>query len=421
MNVYLARWIVPVVGSPVENACLLVGRRGEIAGIGPASELLDRGLDAERHDLGECILLPGFVNAHAHLELTGYRSRLPSGPLWPWIDRLIGLRQGRVDERERQAVRVGAAESLASGVTCVADISRTGLAAEVLVASPIRKQCYIELISGARRPPADAAELFAVANEAYAKQDDERLCVGVSPHSLYTVTEADLSGVAWRAASRDFPVTMHLLETADEVEWLADGTGPIEALLRRNRSPNVGASLRADALDVLDRAGLLAQRPLLAHVNYVTDEQIRRLANAKASVVYCPRAHASFGHSDHRYRDMLAAGVNVCIGTDSVAGADALSILEELRFIWASDPGIAPAALLEMGTLAGAIGLGWQSMYGSLRPSVWADFVTVPIDPAGHADPIVNLLESGRAVSGTWLDGVRLGPGEAGNPANGGG
>jgi len=412
MNVYFARWVVPVAGPPIENGYLLVRPEGGIAAVGPADELRNHPLDAQRHELGECILLPGFINAHAHLELTGYRNRLPHGPLWPWIDRLIGLRQGRADERERQAVRDGAAESLAAGVTFVADISRTGLSAEVLAESPIHKLCYIELISGARRPPADAAALMARANETASQTAAGNVWIGVSPHALYTVTEADLASVAWRAAALRLPVTMHLLETADEVQWLADGTGPIEELLRRYGSPNLGGSPRADALDVLERTGLLAQRPLLAHVNYVTDEQIQRLADAKATVVYCPRAHAFFGHADHRWREMLAAGVNVCIGTDSVAGTEALSVLEELRFVWASDPGVCPAAVLEMGTLGGAVGMACEDGYGALRPGVVADFVTVPIDPAGHGDPVLNLLESSSRVSGVWVGGARVGPDE---------
>lgn len=410
MNVYLARWVVPVAGPPIENGYLLVGEEGQIAAVGPADELLGRPRDAERHELGESMLLPGLINAHAHLELTGYRDQLPRGPLWPWIDRLIELRQERTDEDERHAVRRGVAESLAAGVTHVADISRTGLSAEVLAEYPIRKCCYVELISGARRPPADPAALMTLANEISVQTAAGNVRVGVSPHALFTVTEADLADAACRIAARGLPVTVHLLETADEAQWLADGTGSVEELLRRYRLPNRGASPRTDAVDVLERTGLLALRPLLAHVNYVTDEQIRRLAEAKASVVFCPRAHAFFGHANHRWREMLAAGVNVCIGTDSVAGPASLSVLEELRFVWVSDPGVSAATVLEMGTLGGAVGLGCEDAYGALRPGVPADFVAVPIDPAGHGDPVVNLLESHQAVCGVWVGGRRLGP-----------
>ncbi len=106
---------------------------------------------------------------------------------------------------------------------------------------------------------------------------------------------------------------------------------------------------------------------------------------------------------------MLAAGLNVCVGTDSVAGSDALSVLEELRFIWASEPDVPAATILEMGTLGGAVGMGCEDRYGSLRSGVAADFVAVPIDPAGHGDPVVNLLESDRTVTGVWMAGHHVG------------
>jgi cytosine/adenosine deaminase-related metal-dependent hydrolase len=72
---------------------------------------------------------------------------------------------------------------------------------------------------------------------------------------------------------------------------------------------------------------------LLAHVNYADDADLELLAGSSASVVYCPRTHAFFGHAPHRYREMLARGINVCLGTDSLASNDTLSILDEMRFL----------------------------------------------------------------------------------------
>src|SRR6185369_5616505 len=149
-----ARWVLPIDRPPIEGGYVLV-RDGDIAAVGRT-----RSGGAALTDLGDVALLPGFVNAHTHLELTGYRGRLAPAPLWDWFVELLKLRRepGAADA-ERAAVRQGAAESLAAGVTCIGDISRTAHHAQTLSECSIRAVCFCELISGAALPPTTATQL----------------------------------------------------------------------------------------------------------------------------------------------------------------------------------------------------------------------------------------------------------------------
>jgi cytosine/adenosine deaminase-related metal-dependent hydrolase len=401
-DVVRARWLLPITADPIENGALAV-ENGRIVGVGKA----DAFAGAAVRDLGDHVLLPGFVNAHTHLEMTCYRGRVAPTTLWRWFEQMMDLRTrpGAADE-EREAVSIGAAESLAAGVTCVGDISRTGVQVEALRSSPIRKVCFLELISGANAPPNDAASLASLHGAAAGHAEPDRLVVGISPHALYTVTSDDLLGAATLAAERKAPLTIHVLETAEEAQWLAKGGGPLQAFLSRYKLPTATGTIRGRATELLRRAGLMDQQPLLAHVNYIDDPGLRDLARCGAGVVWCPRSHGFFGHGPHRWRDMLAAGVNLCLGTDSLASNSTLSILDEMRFVRRSAPGTGPRAILEMGTLRGARGLRMEQCTGSLEVGKCADFVTIPWDATGPRDPAANVLDGSEVVDETWIGGV---------------
>jgi cytosine/adenosine deaminase-related metal-dependent hydrolase len=243
---------------------------------------------------------------------------------------------------------------------------------------------------------------------AMAAREPGRLHVGVSPHTLYTVTWDDLCDVGALAQERHVPLTIHLSETRDEVEWLTKGTGRLAQRLLQWKLPCASSVIRGLPLELLDRAGLLKIKPLLAHVNYITDSEMETLARSGATVAWCPRSHRFFGHAPHRWREMLAAGINVCIGTDSLASNETLSILDELRFVRQSARDASPDLLLEMGTIRGARGLGLADEIGSLRAGKYADFVAVPWDSQASREPAANLLDGRQTVTRVWIGGEEI-------------
>jgi len=397
-----ARWVFPVDRPPIEGGHVLV-RDAEIAAVGPS-----RHGGVPLLDLGDAALTPAFVNAHTHLELTCYRGKLAPAPLWDWFVELLKLRrEPGAPEAERAAVRQGAAESLAAGVTCIGDISRTAHHAQTLSECDIRAVCFCELISGATLPPATATQLGELVDKLSPLESD-KLRLGLSPHAPYTVTADDLTACE-RLASASRPVTMHTLETPEERDWMLGQGGPIVELLAMHNLPSKDTNWNRGVLSFLKAAGILRRGMLLAHVNYATDDDLDLLAESGAGVVYCPRAHAYYGHESHRWRDMRAAGIPVSIGTDSAAASGTLSILDELRYLHAKHPEVPAQDLLAMGTFAGAAALGWANRIGTLSTGKSAEMVAIPLGEGAVGDPAAALFTGAAPVSHVWHCGRRVG------------
>ena len=398
LRTFRARYVVPVEGPPIENGFVDVAQ-GRIVDVG----VWNRSSRRDVLDLGECALLPGFVNAHTHLELTCYADRIPPCGLWHWLAHLIALREapGQI-ERERDAVREGAGLSLRAGATTVGDISRLHLAWPVLKSFPLRKVCFAELLCFAARPPRTLDELAAKLGET---QTDERLLAGISPHAPYSVTAGQLRGCVELSCREDVPLTVHVAETREERQFIETGTGRLYEILSSLGVVDRIVPPREPLFDYLEEAGVLGKPALLAHVNYVSDGELDRLARSPCSVAFCPRSHRFFGHEPHRFRDMLARGINVCIGTDSLASNESLSVLDELRFLFRKYPQLDATALLAMGTIRGARALRLERHVGSIIPGKHADFTVVPVQSDGAHDPVRNILESAEPPRAVFIAG----------------
>lgn len=392
MNVvYRARVVVPVDRPPIDNGFVRVaGGRIADVGVWPPSR---RGGAAV--DLGDVALLPGFVNAHAHLELTDYAGHIEPCDLWAWIPQLVRLRAqpGQAD-RERQGVRHGASLSLAAGVTAIGDISRTHQAWPALRGTGLRAVCFAELLSFADAPARTPDELAAKVRET---PSDIDVTPGLSPHAPYSVTAAQLRACVELARREHRPLAMHVAETREERQFIEQGDGPIRDFLAAGGYLDAHPSPRRPLFEHLGDAGLFDMPSLLVHVNYVSDSELDVLARSSCSVAHCPRAHRWFGHEHHRFRDMLARGINVCVGTDSLASNESLSVLDELRFLRAAHGDMPPDVILSMGTIRAARALGLAGQAGSITPGKRADLVAVPIDPATAREPARAVLESRQA------------------------
>jgi cytosine/adenosine deaminase-related metal-dependent hydrolase len=398
-----AAWVVPITAPPIRGGYVDIAA-GRIVGLGKSAELPSKA--APVADLGAVILTPGLVNPHTHLELGCYSGLLESMPLRNWIEQLVRLRSESGQwQREQQAVRLGAWQSLRAGVTCVGDISRRNCAWSVLRSIPIRKVCFVELLSLADRPPRNFGELREAVRSV---DEDELLTVGVSPHTPYTVPAEQIRAAIALADEIERPWTMHLAETPEEVAFLRGEEGVlgpmIEGLLEQCGVRTPQQSPTEFLVDCCR-----GRRPgLLAHANYVEDKEIKPLADAGHAVVYCPRAHHFFGHTPHPFMKMRAAGVPVAIGTDSLASNTSLSVLDELQFVYEHVPNApSPSELLRMVTLGAAEALGLDHQVGSLEPGKQADLAAFACSP-NSADPIRDLLESPKPAQAVWVAGQRV-------------
>ena len=250
--------------------------------------------------------------------------------------------------------------------------------------------------------------------------------VGIAPHAPYTVEPDAMRACAARAAQATTggacrrlqaaangtpqigaPICIHLLETPDEEPFTRRRNGPFADFLRQmgiwdDAIPISGCS----PVELVASTGLMTKNTVLAHVNYATDADLVTIAATGASVAYCPRTHRAFGHPPHRFRDMLAAGINVCIGTDSLASNPSLSVLDELRFLRHEHPDLSADDLLAMGTLCGAEALGLADTTGSITVGKDADLVVLPVDAHGDRSAGELVLASADPPLAVYVEGV---------------
>lgn len=403
-TLYRAPWVLPVTTPPIRDGAVLV-EDGIIRAVGAAAVLES---EARVVHLDECVLLPGLVNTHAHPELTVFRGLLEDRPFPAWIAALLALkRAAALDQNDyRLSSKWGCIEAARAGVTTLGATEDSDAALHALLAVGLRGIVYREVFAPDPARAADAAAAVAIKIATMRQMETELVRVGISPHAPYTVCDELYRATAELAAAHELPVACHAAEAAAETELVRDGSGPFATSLRA-RGIEVRPRGRS-TIALLDRLGVLALRPLLVHCVQVDDTDIERIRETSAAVAHCPLANARLGHGVAPLPRLLAAGVRVGLGSDSVASNNRLDMLEEARFSSSAqraisrEPDLLPAAqLLELVTLGGARALGLEREIGSLQPGKDADLCAVSLAGAHTRpvhDPVAALFHSARAT-----------------------
>ncbi len=296
-------------------------------------------------DLGDRVLAPGFVNAHAHLELTSLEGRLSGrGSFAGWIRALVAERRSLSAADLRASVASGVDRLLASGTTCVGDIDSTGASEAVLRSAALRARVYREILDVG--DPARSAR--ALARAARRASRSARMHLGLSPHAPYTVGPELLRSAAALAARRDWPAAVHWAETVEEVDWLARGRGPMRSIFPRGSA--LARSAPSGGLSVLEDAGWLARPIALVHGNHPAAGDVEVVARARAILVHCPGTHAFFGRERFPLRAWLEAGVTVALGTDGLSSNRDLDMRREMALVRSSHPWVPAETVFEMAT-----------------------------------------------------------------------
>lgn len=367
MQALSADWVLPVSGPPIqEGALLLEGDR--IAAVGPAREL------GYGRRFPEAVILPGFVNAHTHLEYAVYAGFGDGLSFLPWL-RTHVERKRRIAFADAVAIaRLGAAECLASGVTTVADSTFTGAAAIACAELGLRAVCHAEVFGA----DAEAAlRRFAELRERMEPALSARVRLGVAPHAPYTCSPE----VYEAALALDLPVATHLHESEAELAWLRSGSGPLAAVASLLVPPPGRSGVR-----MLAERGLLGPALTAAHCVHLDAEEVELLAASGAGVVHCPRSNALLGCGLAPVDDLLAAGARLGLGTDSPASAPSFDVFEEMRAALAlarlrsrRAEAMPAARALELATLGSARALRLEHELGSLQPGKRADLTIVSL------------------------------------------
>lgn len=386
-HVYAADWVLPMDGGPPVRDGGVAVDEGRITGVGPVA-----GLDGDVERLPGCVILPGFVNAHTHLEYAVYPGFGDGLPFVDWLSVHISRKRRLDADGMADSARLGAAECLASGVTTVGDASYTGVAGSAMAELGLRGIVYLEVFGG----PDELDGRFLESLERAGPGLSERVRLGISPHAPYSTSE-DL----YRAClDRGLPIATHLAESRAEHDWLLSGGGPWSALRDLLQPPKGTTGIRA-----LASAGLLRPSMTAAHCVTVDAEEIELLARHDVAVVHCPRSNAYLGCGVAPVARLLDAGVRVGLGTDSPASTPSFDMFEEMRAAVtlaraaAGDAGALPAyTALELATAGSARTLGLADEVGTLTPGKHADLTI--LDLAGSPfqpieDPAVAVVLGG--------------------------
>ena len=367
MTVFAADWVVPVDAPPLEGGAVAF-EDGRIVAVGAERELgaADRRFDG-------AVIVPGFVNAHSHLEYAVYAGFGDGLDFGPWLMTHIARKRAVDWEGHVAIARAGAAQSLASGITTTADASFSGAAAIACAELGLRAVVYIEVFG---QDPERVAG-FEEKRARVAGSTGDLVTVGVSPHAPYSVSEELYAA----CDALGLPVATHLAESDAEQQWVAGGAGPWEQYADVLVAPYGTTAIRR-----LAERGLLNERVVAAHCVRADAEEVELLARHGVAVAHCPRSNALLGCGLAPLRELLDAGVRVGLGTDSPASTPRIDMFDELRAaVYAArvrahraDALLAPEAL-ELATLGSARALGLDGEIGSLTPGKSADLAVISL------------------------------------------
>lgn len=385
--IHTAAWLINPDFPPLEGGALLV-RDGMVAAVGTLADLKARYAApvVEHHDGA---ILPGFVNAHTHLELTHYsawreRNGMGYSPrrFVDWIIQLIKVSRGLHDGDFRASLSEGLRKCIEAGTTAVGDIVTRYDLLPLYGTSPIEGRLYFEVLGHA---PDHFATRLQQALDAAGTLDAMRLTPGLSPHTAYTVGEGNLPPIRTAAAARKLPLAIHISESESENAFIFDSAGP----LAEEFYPFVGwqqyltPHRRCTSTELFDRHGLLTPATLAVHCVHVTLDDARILKERGCTVCLCPRSNERLAVGKAPTALFRKLGIPLALGTDSLASNDSLSLWDEMRFALDHYAGeLGPADLLRMTTIGGATAIGLAARLGSLEPGKRADFQI--IRHAGH-------------------------------------
>ena len=398
--------------APIEYGAVLV-EGDRIAWVGRA---VDFPTDAPAHAdaslrteaLGCAALMPGLVNAHSHLELTVMRGFLEGLEFGSWLRTLTVVRRDLLSEQDLlDSARLGIVEGLRHGITTYADCTDSTLPIVAMRELGVRGIGYVEVFGPDPAQCRDSLAGLQARVTACRAGDTELVTTGVSPHAPYTVSAPLFRATADYARAEQLPMAVHVAESAAETAFVCDAGGPFAERLRA-RGIAVAAQARSP-IALLEEAGVLAAHPLLVHVIRADEDDFARIAEHGATIVHCPISNAKLGQGIASLDRMLAHGIAVGLGSDSVASNDRMHLLDEARqatLFHAIRSGI-PDSLtahdaLCLATRGGAASLGLLGTTGTLEPGKAADLAAFPLgapDAQPVHDPAVALVHAlaGRA------------------------
>ena len=393
-----ARTVVTMDGAPINDGAVAVSD-DRIIDVGKFDEITSRNA-GKIVDLGEQALLPGLINAHCHLDYTCLRGKIPPQKSFTdWI-RAINAEKAKLSpEYYLASINEGFGEAKRFGTTTIANL--TAFPDLIPQTTPlIRTWWFAELIDV--RAPDRANETVDLAVESLKSAPNW----GLAPHALFTASENLYRRCEEIALRANILLTTHLAESREEMEMFRDASGPLYELLKSIGRPMDDCGNRTPLELILGALGDSAlPRCIVAHLNEATESDFDLLERPERRfhVVHSPRSHDYFKHSRFPFEKLHALGFNICLGTDSLASNDNLSLFAEMREFEKEFPGIPPEKILQMVTVNPARALRQENALGQIRSGCRADLISIPC--SGTGDVFEEIIAFEKPVDWMLLNG----------------
>jgi aminodeoxyfutalosine deaminase len=389
MIAYRCRILVTLDGTPIDNGVFVVDGPSLLQ-IGEAREIL-RHHAGRVVDLGEVAVMPGLINAHCHLDYSLMRGAILSVRSFAqWVSRINSLKRSLTDDDYLHATQLGFEELRRNGVTTVFDIVATPQTLPLLPPPPIRTWSFLELIDVRPRP---WIEEVAFGSWLFFSENRDRLGgFGLSPHAPYTAS-AKMYEIALECSRvLNLPITTHVAESHEEYEMFAESRGQLYDLLKKLGRPMTDCG-STSPLRYLIENGLISHDCIVAHLNELDDRDLALLEGTKwrnLQIVHCPKSHRFLHHNRFPLEELMQRGLNICLGTDSLASNDSLDLFSEMRIAKKIYPTLSARDLLEMVTIRPARALKLERRLGRIAPGYLADAIAIPFK--GRTDDVCEAI-----------------------------
>jgi len=398
MIAHVSKWVLPVSQPPIRDGAVLVGSH-KIQAVGPAREVLS-GFQGLICDHGSGAILPGLVNCHAHLEFSALAGRIAPQERWEdWLEATLAHREALTLKEVETGIIQGIEALRRGGTALVGEVSNTGASLPHLENSPLEYHLFYECLGFHLRQELELNETFSFFSGSGIAENP---CISAAAHAPYSVSAALFQAVSrWNGDSR--PQTVHLGESQAEIDFLAAGDGFFPDLLkRRGRWVDDFLAPASSPVSYLNDLDFLGPRTLAVHGVWLEEPDCRLLAESQTWMVLCPRANRYTGAGVPPVDRLLQAGVNLALGTDSLAGNWDLNLFGEMRWLHRLFPAYPGDLWLRLGTLNGARALGRDRNLGSLEPGKKAALGFVPLKGASE-NIWQELFSAGAAGNFRWL------------------
>jgi len=359
--IHKARWVVIDPWTIINDGYISV-ESGLIRDIGQGScsgHIIDHGSGA---------LLPVLVNAHTHLELCALKNKvLPEKGFRNWVKNLINLRNSASTDTLKAGAKNGVKELVESGCGVIGEISTLNLTREIMSKSGLAGVWFREFLGD-------------VLLEDIICNINKSLTISIAAHAPHTLAPNRIVELKEITRKSNLPFSIHLAESEDEIEFLQTGKGKWAEFLSERGIDFSGWNLPVESpVKYLEDLEVLDENTIAVHLLQASKKDFEILLRHNVRVCLCLRSNFNLHNMMPDLACMLKAGIKPCLGTDSLASVNSLSIFDEMAFISNAFPSILPAEILAMATVNGANSLGFEDMFGSLTPGKRAAFVYVPV------------------------------------------